>query len=241
MQPNPGNLLKRTGVTMPLIGLYVAPDPTPFEPLVSPAPGQEVCTFSFIEAWKEGKTLHLTRENYGCKGAGKHFFNVETWERRKFIEFLADTEGLKSSHDLMSRWLDRLKPPVPEYPHILIGPLKEQQYEFLKTVTFYVNPDQMSLLLHGAQYNSAPEDPPPAVVPFGSGCRQLMALFADLKVSQAIVGATDIAMRQFLPPDVLAFTVTKPLFEQLCGLDERSFLYKRFWENLRKARGLPEL
>ncbi len=30
--------------------------------------------------------------------------------------------------------------------------------------------------------------------------------------------------------------MTKPMFEQLCALDERSFLYKPFWKNLREAR-----
>ena len=56
-------------------------------------------------------------------------------------------------------------------------------------------------------------------------------------MAQAIVGATDIAMRQYLAPELIAFTVTKPMFEQLCALDETSFLYKRFWQDLRKARG----
>ena len=57
--------------------------------------------------------------------------------------------------------------------------------------------------------------------------------------AQAIIGATDIAMRRFLPPELLAFTVTKPMFEQLRGLDEKSFLYKPFRQDLRKERGLP--
>ena len=70
---------------------------------------------------------------------------------------------------------------------------------------------------------------------------QLVPLFDDLGVPQAIVGATDIAMRQYLDPDLLAFTVTKSMFEQLCGLDDKSFLYKRFWKNLRKARECPDL
>jgi hypothetical protein len=39
-----------------------------------------------------------------------------------------------------------------------------------------------------------------------------------------------------LSPETLALTVTKPIFEQLCELDEDSFLYKPFWRNLRKAR-----
>ena len=140
----------------------------------------------------------------------------------------------------MNQWLDYRKPYQQEYPHILIGPLKEGQDEYLKTVIFLVNPDQLSLLTLGANYNNAPGDPPAVVAPFGSGCSQLLGLFGDLNRPQAIVGATDIAMRQYLPPDILAFTVTRPMFEQLCGLDERSFLYKPFWQNLRKARGLQE-
>ena len=81
----------------------------------------------------------------------------------------------------------------------------------------------------------------PDLDPFGSGCMELVSLFEDLNIAQAVIGATDIAMRQHLPPDILAFTVTKPLFTRLCELDEGSFLYKPFWRNLRKARGLPDL
>jgi len=67
---------------------------------------------------------------------------------------------------------------------------------------------------------------------------ELISLFEDLNVPKAIIGATDIAMRQYLPQDTLAFTVTKPMFKQLCELDEKSFLYKTFWDNLKKVRGL---
>jgi hypothetical protein len=44
-------------------------------------------------------------------------------------------------------------------------------------------------------------------------------------------------MRQNLPPDILMFTVTRPMFARLCELDERSFLSKPFLDRLRKARG----
>jgi hypothetical protein len=90
----------------------------------------------------------------------------------------------------------------------------------------------------GAQYHSAPGDPIPVLASFGSGCMQLMPVFNDLTIPQAMVGATDIAMRQYLSPDILAFSVTKPMFERLCSLDERSFLYKPFWQRLMKARGV---
>ena len=102
-------------------------------------------------------------------------------------------------------------------------------------MSFFVNPDQLSTLMIGAQYNSAPDDPAPVTAPFGSGCMELFP-FKDSKIPQAAIGATDIAMRQHLPPDILTFTVTKLMFKQLCDLDERSFLYKPFLRRLRESR-----
>jgi hypothetical protein len=237
MQPDAARLMEQAGITTPLIGFYDAPDTDPFVPTTIPKPGTRTCTFSFYKKWLNGKTLHLTKDNFGCGGAGRCIFGFETRSRENFIKFLADEEGLKSSHDLMNQWIEYNKPYQPEYTNILIGPLKADQYQYLKSVTFYVDPDQLGLLMIGAQYHTAPGDPMPVMAPFGAGCMQLMPLFKDLAIPQAMIGATDIAMRQYLPSNLLAFTVTIPLFEQLCALDENSFLYKPFWQRLRKARG----
>lgn len=236
MQPDPTHLLEVIGPDILLIGFYDAPDPAPFSPLVRSTPGQRKCVFAFYQNWLNGETLHITRGNFGCGGAGRALCGVETRSRGDFVKFLVDDEGLKASHELMNQWLDYRRPYQQEYPNILIGPLHKDQYAYLKTVTFYVNPDQYSILTLGAQYRSAPGDPAPVIAPFGSGCIQLVGLFDALDIPQAVTGATDIAMRQYLPPDILAFTVTKPMFEQLCALDEQSFLHKPFWKRLRKAR-----
>ena len=95
---------------------------------------------------------------------------------------------------------------------------------------------ELSALMLGSQYLHAPGAHSPVITPFGSGCMELLASFKNLDVPQSIIGATDIAMRQFLPPNIVAFTVTKPMFKQLCELDEKSFLYKPFWNNLQKSR-----
>jgi hypothetical protein len=236
VQPDSTNLIEKIGLKVPLIGFYDAPDASPFKPLVEPKWDRHACVFAFYKQWIAGKTLHLTKDNFGCSGAGHWLFGVVTRSREDFVRFLVDDEGLKSSHDLMNQWLDHNKPYKPEHSHLLIGPLCKDQYEYLKTVTFYVSPDQLSLLILAAQYHSAPKDPPPVIAPFGSGCMQLISLFEDLSVPQAIVGATDIAMRQYIDPELIAFTVTKPMFEHLCGLDDKSFLHKAFWKNLKKAR-----
>jgi hypothetical protein len=233
-QPNPAVLLKRLDIELPLIGFYDAPDPTIFQPLVTPK-GND-CIFAFYKNWLQGETLHSTRESYGCGGAGSCLWRIQARSRKEFIKFLVDDEGLKASGKLMERYIDTAPSYRAENAHIFIGPLKEAGWPFLKAIAFLVNPDQLSALMTGAQYHSAPEDPPPVIAPFGSGCRELIP-FKDFYIPQASIGATDIAMRQHLPPDILALTVTKPMFGRLCKLDEKSFLFKPFLERLKKARG----
>lgn len=233
VQPDYSQLVKRIDLSIPLIGFYDAPNPSPFEPLAQPNKGD--CVFLFYKNWLKGQTLHIKKEHYGCGGAGRWMCGIEVRSRKEFIKFLVDDEGLKASHELMEKWIDSSATYKVAHPHLFIGPLKESQWDYIKSVSFFVNPDQLSTLMIGAQYNSVPEDPAPVIAPFGSGCMELFP-FKDPEIPQAAIGATDIAMRQHLPPDILTFAVTKPMFKQLCDLDERSFLYKPFLRNLKESR-----
>lgn len=236
MHPDPSRLLKHLELSWPLIGFYDAPDPSVFAPIVEPRPSVRACVFTFHKAWLEGKTLHLTRDNYGCGGAGHWMFGLETRSREAFVKFLVDDEGLKVSHALMEQWLDHGTPYRPNHPHLFLGPLKDRLYGFLRTVTFFVDPDQLGILVLAANYHASPADPPPVIAPFGAGCMELAPLFKDLSVPQAIIGATDIAMREQLPPDRLAFTVTVPMYERICSIGEDSFLSRPFLRRLKAAR-----
>jgi hypothetical protein len=233
-QPDYELLKKRLDIQTPVLGFYDAPDPAPFEPLI--APEGRACVFSFYRPWLQGKTLHITKARYGCGGAGYWMWGIELRSREEFIKFLVDEEGLKASHALMGKWIDAARSYRAEHPHLFLGPLKDECWPYIKTATFLVNPDQLSALAVGAQYHGAPDDPPPVIAPFGSGCSQFQP-FSNLEIAQASIGATDIAMRRHIPPDILTFTVTKLMFKQLCALNERSFLDKPFLERLKKARG----
>ena len=231
-QPDYRYLIEKTGITFPLIGFYDIPNADLFEPLIE----TKACVFAYFKQWEKGRYLNLTKEQYGCGGAGSWLCDVRTRTKEQYVTFLADDEGLKASHELMSLWIDSIKPYKQEYPNLVIGPLKAEEYEYLKTITFFVTPDQMSMLMIGAQLNSSPADPDPVIAPFGSGCMQLISHFKDLKVPQAMIGAMDMAMRKYLPENILAFTVTKPMFEQLCSVGENSYLGKRFFRELQKVR-----
>ena len=106
MQPDSEHLLQRIDLTTPLIGFYDAPDVTPFKPLVQPESAEQNCVFTFYNNWLAGETLHLTREHFGCGGAGHWLCGVMTRSREDFITFLVDGEGLKASRDIMNQWID---------------------------------------------------------------------------------------------------------------------------------------
>ncbi len=120
MQPDPSKILERLSISTPLIGLYDAPDPAPFEPLVVPKPRQ--CVFASFKPWGKGKTLHLTRERHGC--GAPYLLGVDMRPRKEMVEFLCDEEGLRASHELMDLWLDSAKHYEPVHDHVLIGPLR---------------------------------------------------------------------------------------------------------------------
>lgn len=236
MQPYPSKLIKTINLKIPLIGFYDVPDKSGIETIVQPTQGSRRCVFSFYDNWLKGEYLLLTKENYGCGGAANAIFNHQTRTLEEFIRFLVEDEGLKANKELMKQWHEKRRKYQAMNKNILIGPLNPNLYDFLRTITFFVNPDQLGMLSMAAQYFSAPDDPDPVVARFGAGCMQLISVFDDLKIAQAQIGATDIAMRQHLPADVLAFTTTKPMYEHFCLIDEKSFISKSFWKRLKNSR-----
>ncbi len=236
MIPYPHALIEKSGIKGFPVGLYDLPARIGVEPAITPGSEGYRCIFEAYSGWMAGEYLSLSADDYGCGGCGRCLFGLETVPRPDFIKFLAETEGLKDTPELMERWIEQNRPYRSEHGRIVIGRFREDLYQYLRSVTFFVNPDQLSVFMTGAQYFSAPGDVPPVVAPFGAGCMLMLSLFKDAGAAQAMIGGTDMAMRRHLPPDILAFTVTKPMYELLCRLGEKSFLFKPFLAELKKAR-----
>jgi len=229
-------LLDALKLATPLIGVYDAPDPDVFAPLVLPSSGH-FCVFAAWDNWLAGQMLHLTADRPGCGGCASWWFGEMSRSRDEYIDFLYGREGLKASRELMGAWVDHSVPYQPRNGHILVGPLKPGREDHLRSITFFVNPDQLALLSLAAHYHHDVAEVPPVTAPFGSGCMQMLSLLGDPLNPRAVIGGLDIAMRGHLPPDILAFTVNPAMLERFDRLDADSFLTKPFWRDLRKARG----
>jgi len=235
MDADPALLLETLDITTTPVGLYDAPDPEMFAPLVSPRRGTEPCLFAYYRRWQRGQTLHLTADAPGCEGCGWYLFDLPV-PGDEHLAFLVEEEGICASRALAAEWMADHRAYRPQHDNVLVGPLRAGHEQYLRTITFFVTPDQLGGLVTGVHYEASVADPSPVIAPFGAGCMQLLTLFEDLDVPQAIIGGLDLSARPPLPADVLAFTVTRPMFERLCRLDEASFLFKPYWRDLRALR-----
>ena len=234
MLPNSDYLLSALDLDMPPIGFYDVEDTQTFEPVVKP----KRCIFGAYENWKNGESVCLSKGNGTCRGGGYWIGNDEFTTRNKFANTLFEREGFKASPEIMEEWLIAQKPYEIKNNYVVISKLKDDFYEDLQTVTFFVTIDQLTLLLIGADYHKGAPNSGSVKNFFGSGCCQMAAVFNDCpeNVPQAFIGGTDIAMREHLPANIIAFTVNKAMYEQLCSLDENSFLNKAFLRRLKTVR-----
>ncbi|MDB4334905.1 DUF169 domain-containing protein [bacterium] len=229
-------LLDRLQINIPLIGVYDAPQDADFGSVIEPSPYKNTCLFAYFNAWKRGRTLKLTSTNYGCAANGYWFFGKEKSSKEELVNYWLNEEGWKCSKPLMEDWLSVYPPYQSKNKCIYIGPIKNSMEKYLKSITFFVTPDQLSALVIGANYFSGSDLESPLSLPSGSGCMKLLNLIPQGDVAKAIIGATDLTMRKFIPKDVLAFTVNPAMFEQLCKLDKNSFLGKTLVKELQQVR-----
>ena len=114
----------------------------------------------------------------------------------------------------------------------------DPEHDDVKNVTFFVDPDRLSALVILANYAHPEADN--AIIPWAAAC-QVMGILAYRELERerprGLVGLTDISARQniraSLGEHVLSFTAPWPLFQEMEGNVEGSFLQRETWRTLR--------
>jgi hypothetical protein len=226
-------------LTTPLIAVYDSDPSDAFAPLI-PAKGT-ACCFAYYKQWQAGETVVFSRGGEGCQGAARAFGLEKTYPSY-MAHFLTDGigapkgEGLRATPAIAQAYIDSAKPPDLLSNSVLIGPLRPQQWPWVRSVTFFADPDRLSGLMTLAGYWS-PTDV--VAAPFGSGCSFLWRAL-ESRDALAVIGATDVAMRRFVPPDVLTLTVAPAHFAKMLTFGEECFLYRPWWNDLMEARAKKE-
>lgn len=239
-------LVQALRLTTPILALYDDEPGPAFEPMVEAA--GRACCFAYYRPWLEGKTLVIRRApeeedvpSHGCPGAQRALGLHKTYPDY-MAHFLTDGggapmgEGLKASPEIAQEFLDRAKPPKVSGDTILIGPLRLERWEKTRSLTFLVDPDRLSALLTLAAWWTS--DPGTIHAPFSSGCGLLWRELETYPGDHAVLGCTDIAMRRYVPPEILCLSVTPGHFETMLGYPDDAFLNREWWGELLKHRGL---
>jgi hypothetical protein len=237
-------IMEKLQLETPIIAAYDAEVSDDFAPLVT-AKGR-ACCFAFFKRWLKGDTLVVEKgdgdfanPDSGCPGMQVAFGLKK--EYPSFMKhFLTDGEGapkgegLKATPDLAQEFIDHAKPPKISGTAIMLGPLRLQKWDSVRSLTFFVDADRLAALVTLATYHSGPEDV--VVAPFSSGCGLMLRELESYKNDPAIIGCTDIAMRKYIPANLLCLTVSPDRFEKMMSIDEKAFLYKGWWADLMNAR-----
>lgn len=243
-------LRKALRLATPLIALYDAAPDDSFAPMVE-AKGN-ACCFAYYQRWLKGETLVVRRgadedfhsPHHGCPGLQSHLgFNEKypPW----MANFLTDGkngaplgEGLKASPNLAREYLDHIVYPQPSTDTVLMGPLRLDHWGEVRTITFFADPDRLSALMTLATLWTSESET--IQTPFSSGCGLLWEVFGHHKQDRAVIGCTDIAMRRYIPRDLLCLTVTPARFEQMADFPDDAFLMQSWWQELMAARGIDQ-
>jgi hypothetical protein len=233
-------------LTTPIIALYDAAPDESFEPTVR-ATGR-ACCFAYYQRWVNGETLVVEHgegdsfmdPRHGCPGMQTHFGfkkGYPPW----MANFLTDGkngapmgEGLKAAPALAQEFLDRTNYPQPGGDTVLLGPLKLDHWDKVRTVTFFADPDRFSALMTLAAFWTS--DPDEVAAPFSSGCGLTWEVFHEHQEDRAVIGCTDIAMRKYIPPEIICLSVTPERFERMVDFPDDAFLMKSWWNGLMDQR-----
>lgn len=131
--------------------------------------------------------------------------------------------------------------PICDIPakYIVVKPLEavDPEHDQVKSVSFFVEPDALSALVILANY--AHGDGENVAMPYAAAC-QVMGILAFRELERehprALVGMTDISARKHLRAtlgkDVMSFTAPWPVFLEMEGNADNSFLRRTTWRVL---------
>jgi hypothetical protein len=171
--------------------------------------------------------------------AGKQ---VAAWGGQRMTDdFLLGERYLKTA-ETTRRFLDALPMRDIPAPYVVVEPLSlaEPAKDDIKSVTFFVDPDQLSALVILANYTDPEQEN--VTLPWAAGCQQI-GIFAYSELQRehprAVVGLTDIsarhAVRASLGKNVMSFTAPWPVFQKMEDNVEDSFLQRETWHTLREV------
>jgi uncharacterized protein (DUF169 family) len=217
------------------------------------------CVIAFLKSASKGKTAAFSRRTFGCPGGGvglgfgncyenfpggiEHFLstgNPEFCQTESGKAIASRMPGIREGEryfktpGIAGKFVESL--PMIDTPaeYILFKPIQQlTEHETPNVVVFLVNPDQLSALIVLANYARNTNDN--VIVPFAAACHTIGIIplrESEAETQRAVIGLTDITVRNKSAKDMLSFAVPYRMFLEMESNVPGSFLEKGCWQNL---------
>ena len=210
------------------------------------------CVASMLSAASSrGRTAFFDRKTYGCVGGGVGLGFGNTYEgfpiefllstgKKEFVDGTRRTRKLEGGEhyiktpELAKNFVECLPIRNVKEEYVIFKPLDlAKEEEKIKSVVFFVNPDQLSALVVLSNYGREMIDN--VIAPWGAACQSVLFSFAegDRDIPRAIIGFFDIAARKHVDKNLLSFTIPYKMYLEMENNVEGSFLEMEEWKELR--------
>jgi hypothetical protein len=238
LRPRVAELSGYTPFSLPATGWYYAkerPDGCiPFEE------GTWTCMFKLLERVTQGERLCFSAQSTGCRYAAFYLGFEQPGPREG--AFLGKEARVKQDDELGIRHYATIEAPAAKADYVVLERLEDIEEETpIEVVNLWVDAQSLTGLVTLANYDR--ETNGNALIPYAAGCQSIWTIplkEASQKSPKAVVGTMDPVVRNYLPPDLLSFSVPAERFLELSDNVAESFLAQPSWHSVlrRTAEGI---
>ncbi len=192
-----------------------------------------VCMFMYLKmAMIKGRKIRFSGDNgAACTGPPEYFgFNEHKDDGG---EFIADTERFKKTRDLAREYykesLESIQPPKEKYLYIEKIEDIDKNKE-IEVINLFPDPTGLASLVVLSNYDRE-KNMDNVLTPFASGCQSVFTVPYNEKFKKrpkSIIGLMESFVRNFVPEDMLSFSVPSNRFVEMVNNIDGSFLDKNF-------------
>lgn len=182
----------------------------------------------------------LSSGNAAEPGSAEMMETAKKFMRGTMLEEFVHGEGYRRSPAVVQQFINAL--PIVDIPtrYVIFKPLRNLAIgERPVSITFFVNPDQLSAMTILANYNGG--DGERAIIPHAAGCQNVGIYSYRESRSQrprAVVGLNDLSARKTLRrlgKDLMTVTLPLALYEEMEASVAGGFLERETWKSLQEA------
>ena len=215
--------------------------------------GGRGCAGLLMVAAAKGKTMVFDEDTCGCPGGIAGLCLGSIYDKESFPtdcllstgdEALAKTgktspfpmgrgERFFATPELADHWMSQFPSVKVPQKYVVFRPFSQLQPNEEPTLVYmFANADQLSALVCMASFHRG--GIPSVESPFGAACNSIVFAYHQIgkEYPKAILGYWDLFQRRVVSKDLLSFTVTYQMYQEMEGSVSNSCLNTDAWEKL---------